>query len=177
MRTHADLAHAVDAGDGTATGADFDHFDHRDGDRHTTALLEAIGARHLERLGGLRHLPFDQADLSGSAAHVVGQHLIDTIAGRHVGSEDRAPGRAGLEQTHRELDGCVDTDDAAAGMDHEHRALQPFGFQAADQSVQVRGDQRLDEGVGAYRVEALELAHLRRDFSRDRHAQVGLSGQ
>ena len=50
VRSDADLAHAVDACDRAAAGADLDHLDDRDRDRHAAALLEAVGAGHLEGL-------------------------------------------------------------------------------------------------------------------------------
>ena len=51
--------------------------------------------------------------------------------------------------------------------------MAPSSAKPADQAVEIGRHQRLDVGVGADGVEALELAHLRRDLGRDRDRQVG----
>src|SRR6266849_2314202 len=67
--------HAVDARDRAAAGADLDHLDHRHADRPPRALLEAVGARHLELAPDERHAVVDDARLGGRAAHVERQKL------------------------------------------------------------------------------------------------------
>ncbi|MNY16996.1 hypothetical protein D3C86_1502920 [compost metagenome] len=172
MRAHTNLAHGVDTGDGAATGTDFNHLDNWDGDRHAAAFFEAVGTRNFEGFRGFRHLVFDQADLRRGTTHVIGQNMIDAVPGSNMSCEDRTTGRARLQQAHWELDSRVDADDAATGVDHEDRTGQAFFLQTADQAVQVGSNQRLDESVGTHGVEALELAHLRRHFRRNRDAKA-----
>ena len=114
MRADADLAHAIDRGDGAAAGTDLHHFDDRDGDRHAGALAEAIGAGNLEGLCRLRHLVLDQADLCRRAAHVEGKHRVEPMAAGDVGGEDRPARRAGFDEANREFRSAFDRDDAAA---------------------------------------------------------------
>ena len=99
------------------------------------------------------------------------------MAGRQVGGEDGATGRTGLDEAHRERGCDLDAQQAAAGVDEIQRAggaetLQ-FGFEAS----QVGSHEGLHVGVGAGRVEALELAHLRRDLAADRHGDVRVGFQ
>jgi hypothetical protein len=76
FRAGLDAAHRVDPGDRAAAGADLDHLDDRDGDRHARTLGEAIGAGDLEGARRARRKVLDQADLGRRAAHVVGDDLV-----------------------------------------------------------------------------------------------------
>ena len=172
MRPDADLAHAVDRGDGASAGANLHHLHDRNGNRHAGALAEPIGARHLEGLGRLRHLVFDQADLGRRAAHIEGKHRIEPVAAGDVGREDRAAGRAGFDEANREFRGAFHRNDASAGVDHEDRAPHADLPQRDDEAVEIGFDRRLHIGVGADGVEALEFPHLRRDFGGDRYGHV-----
>ena len=60
----------------------------------------------------------------------------------------------------------------AARMHHQQRTGRARRLQRLHQPVEVRLHDRLDIGVGADGVEALVLAHLRRDFRRDRDRQL-----
>ena len=101
-RSDADLAQHVHTSNGSASGSDFDHLDDRDGDRHSTASGEPVGAGHLKRFGRPGRLVFDKADLGGGSTHVVGEHSVQAVAGRDVGGEDRSAGRPGFHEAHRE---------------------------------------------------------------------------
>jgi hypothetical protein len=79
MRADAQPPHPVDPGDGPAARADLHHLDDRRGDQHPRALLEPVGARDLEGVGGLRRAVLDQADLGGGAAHVEAERLVDAM--------------------------------------------------------------------------------------------------
>ena len=66
------------------------------------------GAR-LERLAVV-----DQADLGGGAAHVEGEDGILGALGGDMRGEDRAAGRAGFDEAHRELHGGREAGETAA---------------------------------------------------------------
>ena len=140
--------------------------------RHAAALLEAGGASRLEGLRRARHVVLDEGDLRGRAAHVEGQDAVAAVAGRQVGGEDGATGRTGLDEAHRERGRNLDVQKTSPGVDEIQRAggaeTMQFGFEAS----QVGRHEGLHVGVGTRGVEALELAHLRRDLAADRHRDV-----
>ena len=172
LRPDTDLPHRIDMGERAAAGADLHHVDHRDRDRHAGALLEAVAAGHLEHAAGLRRVPLDQADLRRGAAHVERQHPIEAEPGGEMRGKDRAAGRTGFDETHREFGCSLERDDAAAGMHQEDRAIRAFLGELRCQIGEISLHHRLDVGVRHHRVEALILAHLRRDLGRDRHRNL-----
>src|SRR5690606_24350151 len=87
VRPDPNLSHGIDAGDRATTGANFHHLDDRNGNGHATALLEPIGTRNLEGLGGFWYLILNQANLGRSAPHVIGKHLVNAISAGHMGCE------------------------------------------------------------------------------------------
>ena len=109
-----DLAEHVHSGDRSAARADLDHLDHRDGDRHAAALVESVGAGHLEGLGCPGGLVLDEADLCRRTTHVVGEDGVEAMTGCDVGGEDRTTCRSGLHQAHREPGRGVDVDQTTA---------------------------------------------------------------
>ena len=127
-------------------------------------------AGHLEGLGGAWRLALDQADLGRGATHVVGEDGIEPVAVGEVGGEDGAPCRAGLDEAHREAGGAHE---ATPGVDQVDGTRRSGGLELLLEAVQVAGHERLEVGVGAHRVEALELAHLRRHLGRDRERGIG----
>ncbi len=81
-RLGADLEQAqlVETGEAATTGADLDEVDRRHGHREPGALLEAVDAGDLERVGQLRLAAGDEAGLGGRAAHVEAEQSIDAEA-------------------------------------------------------------------------------------------------
>ena len=132
-----------------------------------------MGAGHLEGLGGTGRLILDEADLGRRAAHVVGEDVVEPVAVGQVGGEDGAPRRTGLDEAHREVGSTLDTDEAAPGVDQVDGARCAGGVELFLEAVEVAGHERLEVGVCADRVEALELAHLRCHLGRDRDGCAG----
>ena len=176
LGTDPDLPHRVHLRERSAAGADLDHVDDRNRDRHARALLEAVGPGHLEHPRRLRRVVADQADLGRGPAHVEGQHPIETVARGDVRGEHRPAGRPRLHQPHGKLRRALERDDAAARVHQEDRAIGTLPRQPLAKPRQVALHQGLDVGVGDGRVEALVLAHLRRDLGgeRDHHLRQRL---
>src|SRR5690606_30830124 len=70
--------HGIDPGDRTTARTDLDHFDHRNGNRHSRTFTEAIGAGDLEGTCGMGLVILDQADLCCCATHIVGYDPVET---------------------------------------------------------------------------------------------------
>ena len=172
-RPDADLPEGVHGGDGAAAGADLQHLDHRDGDGHAAALLEPGRPRHLEAGGGARHVVLDEGDLGRRAAHVERADAVAAVAGGQIGGEHGAARRPRLHQPHGERRRNLHAQQAAAGVDEVQRAGGAAGAEFGLQATQVRGHQRLHVGVGAGGVEALVLAHPRRDLAAQRDGDAG----
>ncbi len=117
-------------------------------------------------------IALDQADLGGGAAHVIADDLLQPETPRHIGGKDRAPRWPTLDEPHREFGGRLDADQPAAGVDNEDGAARAMPFQPGLQTAEIVGHLRPHIGIGADGVEPLELAHLRRDFRRDRDRQT-----
>ena len=113
-RSDLDARQRVDRGDRAAAGADLHHLDHRDAHRQAAALQEAGGAVDLEGARLERLAVVDQADLGGGAAHVEGEDGILGALGGDMRGEDRAAGRAGFDEAHRELHGGREAGETAA---------------------------------------------------------------
>ena len=171
-RADHDAAEPVDAGDGTAAGADLDHLDDRNAQRQARALGETVDACHLEQPRGLRLRLVDEADFRRGAAHVERYDLVEAVLTRDAGGEDRAAGRPGFDEPHRKADGGLGGGDAAARGHQQHRAAEAGTRQFALELADVTAHQRLQVGVGAGRRETLVFAHFRRDVRRQRHGEI-----
>ena len=130
-------------------------------------------AGHLEGLGGAGRPALDQADLGRGTTHVVGEDGVQSVAVGQVGGEDGAPGGAGLDEAHREACSTLDAHQATSGVHQVDGTRCAGGMQLLLEAVQVAGHERLEVGVGADGVEALELAHLWRHLGRDRDGCIG----
>ena len=172
-RPDTDLPEGVGGGDGAAAGADLQHLDHRDRDRHAAALLEPGLPRHLEAGGGARHVVLDEGDLGRRAAHVEGADAVAAVAGGQIGGEHGATGRPRLHQPHGERRGNLHAQQSAAGVDEMQRAGCTEPAQLGLEAPQVGGHQRLHVGVGAGGVEPLVLAHPGRDLAAERRGDAG----
>ena len=128
LRADAQRAAGVEAGDGTAAGADGVQVDHRH--PYRPAGDDRLAA------GGDR--PRTEADVGGGAAHVEGQDPL--MAGGPGGGEgaDHTAGGAGEDGAHRLAGGGFRADRAAVAL---HDA-QPRGAQARLQPPQVAGHHR-----------------------------------
>src|SRR5262249_58664809 len=104
----------VHVGDGAPAGADLHHLDHRDAQRQTTALEEAVLARNLEGARMLRLAVVDEANLRRRAPHVERQNLVEAALPGQTGGEDGAAGRPRLHQADRQTAPRVPPHDAAA---------------------------------------------------------------
>ena len=172
-----DAAQRINRRDGPAASTDLNHLDHGNGDRDARPLGKAVGARHLKSARCARGELLDQADLRRSAAHIVGDHLAKIEAASNVGCKDRAPCRARLDQAHREFRRRLDRHKATTRVDQKHRAPPAHLPKSRLQAQQVIGHQRAHVSVGADRVEALKLAHLRRYVGADGDRQVKPRGK
>jgi len=171
--------HAVDARDRAAAGADLDHLDHRHADRQPRALLEAVGARHLELAPDKRHAVVDDARLGGRAAHVERQKLRLAALARGLGRGQGAGGGPGLDEAYRQTPGERRQRDAARGLhDVELAGNLPLGEPSLE-VFQIAGHQRRHVDVGRRRRGALVLADLGHDLrrARDRHVRGDLADQ
>jgi len=171
--------HAVDARDRAAAGADLDHLDHRHADRQPRALLEAVGARHLELAPDKRHAVVDDARLGGRAAHVERQKLRLAALARGLGRGQGAGGGPGLDEAYRQTPGERRQRDAARGLhDVELAGNLPLGEPSLE-VFQIAGHQRRHVDVGRRRRGALVLADLGHDLrrARDHYLRGNLADQ
>src|SRR2546428_434264 len=82
--------------------ADLDQLDDGDADREPRALLEPVGARHLELAPDEWDAVVDHARLRGRAAHVEREELGFTALARRLRGRQRAGGGTGLDEADRE---------------------------------------------------------------------------
>ena len=157
----------VDARDRPAASADLHHLDDRNTNRKTASLQVTVPAGNLEGSGALRHPVLDQADLRGRPAHIKRKRFLETAFACHVASEDRSPGRAGLDEPDGKLRRVFDGGDATARHHQIKRASQPPGAQTLAQAKEIPGDQRPDIGVCAGGGETLVLPDLGTDLARE----------
>ena len=103
FRADLDARERIDCRDRAAAGADLDHLDHRDADRQAAALQEAILPRHFEGARILRLADRRSGRSSRSCRPCRTRRCRRKPHCRgDVAREDRAAGRAGLDQADRE---------------------------------------------------------------------------
>ena len=88
FRADTNSLQGVDVRDGTATGADFQHFNNRHPQGQPAALDEAGRAIHLKFPRGLRSLILNQTDLGRRPAHVEGNHFVEREFRGHSAGQD-----------------------------------------------------------------------------------------
>ena len=120
---HPDSPETVEVGNGAAPGTDLDHLDHRNAKRQPAALGEAVLAIHLEGARRLGLPAVDETDFGGSASHVEGEDLVDTLLRRETAREDRTPRRSRFHQPDRVPDCGLDGGEAAPGSHHQERSV------------------------------------------------------
>jgi hypothetical protein len=142
-RSDLEEAEIVDACDAAAAGADLDHVDRGNGQRHAAALAEAIDAIDLETAGDQRLAILDQAGFCRRPAHVEGEETIEAQAFGIVGGGQRAGGRTALDHAHRIAARDLGADDAARTQHDERLVGHLHLFEANGQRAQIRFGDRL----------------------------------
>ena len=145
---HLNAPHAVHLRDGTATRADFHHFNHRNAERQARALLEAPNARDFKSARCLRAEIINQADLGRGAAHIEGQHLIEATLPRDKRREYRTPRRAAFHQADWETRRGINGGEATTRQHQIKRASKPRFAQPQFQLLQITRHQGLHIGIG-----------------------------
>src|SRR2546430_7347706 len=102
VRSDLQEAHPVHARDRPTARADLDQLDDGDADREPRALLEPVGARHLELAPDEWDALVDNARLRGRAAHVERDELRFTALAPRPRGRPRAGGGTGLDEADRE---------------------------------------------------------------------------
>ena len=158
--------------DRAAAGADLDQLDGRDLHRQAGAAQEALLARRLEAIGDQRLAVVDQRELGRRAAHVEGEHALQSGVAAEPGAGQRAGRRAAFEQLHRRALGLAHMGEAAVRQHQEQAAGNALGAQRLLEPLEIDLGQRPDVGVGHRRRRAQVLADLRRDVGRQRDRQI-----
>ena len=140
--------HAIHLRDGSATRADFHHFNHGNTQRQAGTLLEAPNPRDFKSARRLRAEVINQADLGRGTAHVEGQHLIKATLPRDKGREDRTPRRAAFHQADWETRRGINGGETTARQHQIKRASKPCFTQPQFQLLQIARHQGLHIGIG-----------------------------
>jgi hypothetical protein len=115
---------------------------------------------------------FDDRRLGGGAAHVEGDHVVNTQLTRQSDRGDHAGRRTGLDDIGRfQRRGGVRHHSAVGLHDQQWRG-HAARVELAPQRMDVVGHQRLDVGVDDGRAGPLVLADDRQNFVRQRYGHV-----
>ena len=136
-RPHVNAVQIVYPRDRPSPGADLDHLDHRNPHGQPAALLETVAARHLEGAGVERLAAVDHAQLGGGAPHVEREHVAQVERAGQVAGQNRASGRAGLDEADRGRHGRLQRRQAASRRHEQEGAVKPGVAQRRRQTPQI----------------------------------------